>query len=115
MKYYVLVCYTLLMYWVYLVAENLKVAEFARAQFLSDMWLARNKYYYIVFVIVLIIILVVKSIINKDYYRVPLLSISVVLGDYSDVLRTRWFVLAIIVATIGYDIYRLYKQKRTTK
>lgn len=112
MKYYIGLCYSLLIYWFYLVYQNTLVAEFARSPFLSDIWLDRNKYYFIVMVIVLITILVVWSVLKKEYYRLPLLLTFLVFDDYAGILQRGKIAFIIIVATMLYDVYRGYKNHK---
>lgn len=114
MKYYIIVCYSLLVYWFYLIYQNTFVCEFGSAPFLYDAWLDRNNYYYIILVIILISILVALSAFRKEYYRFPLLLTYLVFDDCVAVTKWWKYALIIIGVTIVYDLYRCTKKKKNT-
>lgn len=115
MKYYITLCYSLSIYWLYLVYENRLVAEFARSPFLSDMWLNQRDYYIIVISVILFTILVLYSVFKKQYHRILLLSTYFVFGDAARVNETYWLIAILIMITILFDVYKYIIVKNKVK
>lgn len=115
MKYYITLCYTFLIYWLYLIYQNTFVCEFGSYPFLYDSWIGKGKYYFIVAVIVLITLLVVLSAFKKVYYRFPLLLTLLVFDDCGTVNAWWKYIAIIIVVTIVYDLYICTKNKKVTE